>query len=165
MGGRSATNRMSTNPRFEPDSRIPPDKGPVLATPPKRHSKATDAAVAISILVSLGIIFIGVREYIYPALGARAFGVPLQDPRDGGLLAIKAGRDVVAGILVLTFVALREWRSLAFVMAVLTLIPICDGLVVLRHAGWTYTPFIFIHWGTATIMLLAAALLLARQPR
>ena len=128
---------MSTNPRFEPDSRIPPDKGPVLATPPKRHSKATDVAVAISILVALGIIFIGVREYLYPALGARGFGVSLQDPRDGDLLAIKAGRDVASGILVLTFVALREWRLLGYVMAVLTLIPICDGLVVLRHAGWT----------------------------
>ncbi len=154
---------MSTNPRFEPDYRIPPDKGPILASKTSRRSKATDVAVALAVLIALGIIFIGVREYFYPALGARGFGVPLQDPRDGDLLAIKAGRDLASGILVLTIIALREWRFLAYTMAVLALIPIFDGLVVLQHAGWTFTPFIFVHWGTAAVMLLSVGLLRARH--
>ena len=156
---------MSTDPRFEPDYRIPSDKGHVLAPRTSRHSKATDVAVALAVLIALGIIFIGVREYFYPSLGARGFGVPLQDARDGDLLAIKAGRDLASGILVLTIVALREWRFLAYTMAVLTLIPIFDGLVVLQHAGWTYTPFIFIHWGTAALMLLVVGLLCTQRGR
>ena len=156
---------MSTNPRFEPDYRIPSDKGPVLASQASHRSKTTDVAVALAVLVALGIIFIGVREYFYPALGARGFGVPLQDPRDGDLLAIKAGRDLASGILLLTIVALREWRFLAYTMAVLTLIPIFDGLVVMQHAGWTFTPFIFVHWGTAAVMLLIVGLLRGRYAR
>jgi hypothetical protein len=156
---------MSTNPRFESDYRIPSDKGPVLASKTSHGSRATDIAVALAVLIALGIIFIGVREYFYPILAARGFGVPLQDPRDGDLLAIKAGRDVATGILVLTIVVLREWRPLAYTMAVLTLIPIFDGLVVLQHAGWSFTPFIFIHWGTAAVMLLIVGLLRARHVR
>ena len=156
---------MSSNPRFEPNRRIPSDKGPVLATSTSRRSKAIDIAVSLSVLIALGIIFIGVREYFYPVLGARGLGVPLQDPRDGDLLAIKAGRDLASGILVLTVIALREWRILAYTMAVLTLIPIFDGLVVLQHAGWSFTPFIFIHWGTAGVMLLIVGLLRTRQAR
>jgi hypothetical protein len=165
LRGRAATSSMSTNPHFEPDYPIPSDKGPVLASKTSHRSRATDIAVALAVLVALGIIFIGVREYFYPVLGARGFGVPLQDPRDSDLLAIKAGRDVATGILVLAIVALREWRFLAYTVAVLTLIPIFDGLVVLQHAGWTYTPFIFIHWGTAAVMLLAVGLLRARHAR
>jgi hypothetical protein len=38
-------------------------------------------------LVALGIIFIGVRELVYPAISARQFGVPLLDPRDGAMFS------------------------------------------------------------------------------
>jgi hypothetical protein len=42
---------------------------------------------------------------------------------------------------------------------VLTLIPVFDGLVVLRHAGWAFTPVILIHWGTAALMLVIMLLM------
>lgn len=111
------------------------------------------------ILVALGIIFIGVREFLYPAIGALGFGVPLLDPRDGDLLAVKAVRDVVSGFLALTFLGLGNRKSLTYAFGVLTLIPIFDGLVVLRHAGWGFTPVLFIHWGTAALMLATVELL------
>lgn len=113
----------------------------------------------LSMLVALGIIFIGVREYFYPATGALGFGVPLIDPRDGDLLAIKAARDIASGVLVLTVIALRDRRFLAYMMGVLTLIPILDGLIVLKHAGWSFTPIILVHWVTAAVMLIIVALL------
>jgi hypothetical protein len=65
------------------------------------------------ILVALGITFIGVREYLNPAIGAVGFGVPLHDPLDANLLAVKAVRDVVSGILALTFLGLRNRKFLA----------------------------------------------------
>jgi Domain of unknown function (DUF4267) len=113
-------------------------------------------------LVGLGIIFIGVREFLHPAVGARGFGVPLLDRGDGDLLAIKAVRDVVSGILALTFLGLRKRRSLACVLLVLALIPLLDGLVVLRHAAWKFTPVLLIHWGTAALMLFIVKLLRAK---
>ena len=92
------------------------------------------------ILVALGITFIGVREVLYPVICARQFGVPLLDPQDGDLLAIKAARDVVSGILAVTVLGLRNRKILTYAFGVLTLIPTFDGLIVLRHADWNFTP-------------------------
>ena len=77
----------------------------------------------LTILVALGILFIGFREFLYPRVAARGFGVPMLDPGDGDLLAIKAGRDIATGILALIFLGLRNRRFLAWAMGVLTLIP------------------------------------------
>jgi hypothetical protein len=67
----------------------------------KINSPVSIASVSglLTVLVALGIIFIGVREFLYPDVGARGFGAPLLDCSDGDLLAIKAGKDVVSGIL------------------------------------------------------------------
>lgn len=113
----------------------------------------------LTILIALGIILIGVREFLDPSTGARGFGVPLVDAGDRDLLAIKACRDVVAGILALTFLALRDRKFLAYAMAVLALIPIFDGAIVLGHDAWAFTPTILIHWGTAAVMLVIVKLL------
>lgn len=121
--------------------------------------KISSLSGLLTVLVAIGIIFIGIREFLYPDIGARGFGVSLLDPKDGDLLAIKAARDVVSGILVLTFLVLRQRRSLAYAVGILTLIPFLDGLIVLRHAGWAFTPLIFIHWGTAAFMLFVVELL------
>jgi hypothetical protein len=114
----------------------------------------------LSIPIAVGIIFIGVREFLDPSAGALGYGVPLADPRDGDLLAIKAVRDVVSGIVVFTLLWLGDRRALAYVIGAFTLSPILDGLVVLRHAGWVFTPVILIHWGTAAVMLVTVALLM-----
>lgn len=124
-----------------------------------RVMKFGSLSTVLAVIVALGIIFIGIREFFYPGVAAAGFGVPLLDPRDGDLLAIKGARDVTSGILVLALLALGQRRALAYAMAILTLIPIFDGLIVLKHAGWTFTPFILIHWGTALFMLLIVDLL------
>ena len=49
------------------------------------------------IVVAFGIIIIGVREFLYPGVGALGFGVPLHDTHGSDLLAVKAVRDVVSG--------------------------------------------------------------------
>lgn len=113
----------------------------------------------LTVVVALGILFIGLREFFYSGIAAAGFGVSLLDGRDGDLLGIKGVRDVTSGILALTFVALGQRRILAYAMGILTLIPTFDGLIVLQHAGWAFTPFILIHWGTAVFMLRIVELL------
>jgi hypothetical protein len=113
----------------------------------------------LSIVVALGIVFIGIREFLDPAAGALGYGVPLRDQRDGDLLAIKAARDVVSGILVLALLTFGNRKALACAIGVLTLIPVFDGLIVLRHAAWVFTPVILIHWGTAAFMLIIVMLM------
>jgi hypothetical protein len=125
----------------------------------ERPVKYGSLSAVLTVIVALGIIFIGVREFFYPGVAAAGFGVPLLDGQDGDLLGIKGARDVTSGILVLTFLALGQRRILAYAMGILTLIPIFDGLIVLKHAGWAFTPFVLIHWGTAVFMLLIVELL------
>jgi hypothetical protein len=126
----------------------------------KRHSiKIVSLSGLLTLIVGLGIIFIGIREFFDPGAAARGFGVPLLDPRDGDFLAIKAARDVAAGVLALTFLGLRDRLFLSCAIGALTLIPIFDGLIVFRHAAWIFTPFILIHWGTAAFMLFIVVLL------
>jgi hypothetical protein len=110
-------------------------------------------------LVAFGIIFIGIREFFYPSAAALGFGVPLLDTGDGDLLAIKAARDIVSGITIFTFLGLRDRKNVAWLMGVYILIPVLDGLIVFRHAGWIFTPVILVHWGTAAYMLAVVALL------
>jgi hypothetical protein len=121
--------------------------------------KIASLSGSLTILIALGIIFIGVREFFYPSIAALGFGVPLLDPHDGDFLAIKASRDVVTGVLALTFLGLRHRRLLAYAIAVMTLIPVLDGLIVIRHAGWLFTPIVWVHWGTAAFMLAVVELL------
>jgi hypothetical protein len=125
----------------------------------ERPVKFGSLSAVLTVIVALGIIFIGAREFFYPGIAAAGFGVPLLDGRDGDSLGIKGARDVTSGILVLTFLALGQRRILAYAMGILTLIPIFDGLIVLKHAGWAFTPFVLIHWGKAVFMLLIVELL------
>ena len=89
----------------------------------------------LTVIVALGIVFIGVREFFYPGVAAAGSGVPFLDGRDGHLLGIQGARDVTSGILVLTLLALAQRRILAFAMGILTVTPILDGPIVLKHAG------------------------------
>jgi hypothetical protein len=126
----------------------------------KNRIKIVSPSGLLSMLIAVGIIFIGVREFLDPSAGALGYGVPLVDPRDSDLLAIKAVKDVVSGVVVFALLGLGDRRALAYVMGALTLSPIFDGLVVLRHAGWVFTPVILIHWGTAAVMVVIVALLM-----
>jgi hypothetical protein len=113
----------------------------------------------LAMLVAFGIIFVGIRETLHPGAGASGFGVPLLNSADGDQLAIKAARDIVAGLIVLAFLGLRDRKGLAWMMGVCAVIPVLDGFIVYRHAGWIFTPVILVHWGTAVYMLAIVALL------
>ena len=128
-------------------------------TAPTNQLKILSLPGILTIIIGAGIIFIGIREFFQPQVGAQGFGVPLQNPNDAPFLAIKAARDITTGIVALAFLAQRNSRILATAIAALTLIPILDGLIVFNHAQWTFTPIILIHWGTAAVMLLIVALL------
>ena len=106
-------------------------------------------ATGLTIFVALGIIFIGIRECFQPSVAARQFGVPLATPADRDFLAIKASRDIAPGVAVLALLAIGDHKAVAYAMLALALIPILDGVVVLKHADWIFKPAILIHWGTA----------------
>ena len=54
----------------------------------ERPVKFGSLSAVLTVIVALGIIFIGVREFFYPGVAAAGSGVPFLDRRDGHLLGI-----------------------------------------------------------------------------
>jgi hypothetical protein len=107
-------------------------------------------------LVGVAIVLIGMRFLAQPAAASAAFGVSAA--ADNAYLSAKGVRDIASGL----FIGLLIWhgqpRLVGWFMLVATLIPIADGLIVLRHHGPRLVAF-GIHWATALFMLVSAGLL------
>lgn len=108
-------------------------------------------------VLGAAIVVIGARFFLQPAAASAAFGVPAA--ADDAYLSVKGVRDVASGL----FIGLLLWngqpRLVGWFILLATLIPIADGLIVLRHHGPRSTAF-GVHWGTAAFMLVSAGLLL-----
>lgn len=61
----------------------------ISAPTPQQELKPRSLPGIMTILVALGIIFIGLREFLQPGVAAQGFGVPLADPRDSDFLLSK----------------------------------------------------------------------------
>lgn len=112
----------------------------------------------LTLVVAVGIIFIGVRFLFAPDVAARAFGVPLADPHDMAFLFVKEVRDIVSGLFFLALLWSGDRRMIGPLLLVATLIPISDGTIVLSSVGWRSE--LAIHWETALYMLLLSLMLL-----
>ena len=55
----------------------------------------------LTLVVALGIIFVGARFFFAPELAARGFGIVLSDTQDLPFLFVKGVRDIVSGLLFL----------------------------------------------------------------
>ena len=75
----------------------------------------------------------------------------------------KGIRDIFSGLVILAFLFRGDRRTTATLYAIAIFIPVCDGLVILKHLG--FAPPIYMHWGTALYMTIVAAFLLARNKR
>jgi hypothetical protein len=86
---------------------------------------------SLSLLLGLGMIFIGLRFLLVPRAGAEGFGVflPPTDTQYAFHYA-KGIRDVFSGLLLALFAGLGYDRSLAWVLLLGALIPAVDLSVV-----------------------------------
>ena len=117
-------------------------------------------AYGVAIILDLFIAFIGARFLLAPRTAAAGYGVPAEPPGDSAYLAVKGVRDVSLGIVGLALVAFVGARAEAWFMLGAALIPLGDMLIVLRHGGTKATAF-GIHFATAVVVLISAALLFA----
>jgi hypothetical protein len=117
-------------------------------------------AIGLALLLALAIIGIGAQYLASPRAATRSFGLPL--PEDGPNIAwwlrLKGVRDIVSGLLVLTFMAWSGSRAVGVILFVYSLIPIGDMLMILAAKGSTKRAF-GIHGVTAVLMILVAFLL------
>ena len=115
-------------------------------------------------LLSLAIVVIGARFLLAPEVAAAGYGVALRPEALGrpdllAFLQIKGVRDIVSGLFIPVLIGFGQPHALAVVMLTTTLTPLADTAIVLRHGGSRGTAF-GIHFATAMVMILDAALLL-----
>jgi hypothetical protein len=120
----------------------------------------TTSAYGLAILLDVFVIIIGVRFLLVPHAAAAGYGVPAKKDGDAAYLTIKGLRDSSYGILGLALLAFAGARAEAWFMLIVALAPLGDTAIVLRHAGTKATAF-GIHFATAVIVLINAALLFA----
>lgn len=121
----------------------------------------TTIATVLAGLIGAGIIFIGVLAFFAPQAAA-GFGIPdtpTEDRTFQAWLTVKAVRDIVSGLFIFVLLVAATPEVLGWIMLVGALIPVGDGLIVLRSKGPKAAAY-GVHWATAAVMLAIGVLLL-----
>lgn len=114
----------------------------------------------LGLIPALMIIYVGVAYTLAPEATARGFGfrnaltpevIPWQH--------IKGARDIASGLVIIAMLLVFGPAAAAVALLVEALIPIGDGLTIIRHRGRLAAAF-GIHFATAAVMIIAAVLLL-----
>jgi hypothetical protein len=113
-------------------------------------------------LLAAAIIFIGARFLAAPRVAAAGYGVSpdIDQPGVRAYLSVKGIRDITTGLLVIVVMTTHLPQLIGWVMLTATIIPIVDATIVLRSGGPKPTAY-GVHGGTALVMLITTALLLA----
>jgi|SRR5215469_66163 len=124
------------------------------------HMRRTDIGYALSGLVGLGITVVGTRFLVTPAKAAAQYGISVGQEVSGAdpYLSTKGVRDVASGLMTFVLIAARQPHVLAGFLLAATVIPVGDGVIVLRR-GRKATAF-GVHGATAAAMVATAAILL-----
>ncbi|MFD6262716.1 DUF4267 domain-containing protein [Micromonospora chalcea] len=121
----------------------------------------TPIAYGLAIVLSLFIVLIGTRFLLVPRAAAAGYGVPATEGAgDPAYLTVKGLRDLTYGLVGLALIAFTSADAVAWFMLVVALAPLGDTVIVLRHGGSRATAF-GIHFATAVVVLVSAALLFA----
>lgn len=122
----------------------------------------TTVGYVLAGVLAVAIIFIGARFLIAPQSAAAGYGVlpDLGQPRDRAYLNAKGIRDITTGLFVIILLLAHATHLAGWVMLAATLIPIVDATTVLRSGGAKSIAY-GVHGGTAAVMLITTALLLA----
>jgi hypothetical protein len=89
-------------------------------------------SIAIAFLTGLGMIFIGTRFLLAPEIAGAGYGIHFNAHGDYSFHYIKGIRDVFIGLIICILVLTRQTKALGITLAVGTIIPTVDMLIVLR---------------------------------
>ena len=120
----------------------------------------TTTAYGLAVLLDLFVVFIGLRFLYAPQAAAAGYGVAAKPDGDGAYLTIKGLRDATFGVVGLALLLFVGAQAGAWFLLVIALVPLGDTLIVLRNGGSRATAF-GIHFATAVVVLVGAALLFA----
>ena len=140
------------------------NQGPDSSAFAKPHSSWGTRSLSwwITLLLALGIIFVGVRFIILPETGADGFGISFVNSRDDVYGKIKGIRDIFSGLMLLPLLLMRMRTATAWVFTTTIIVPVTDGLIILATNGIHDIAHLSIHWGTALVMIVTSVLLFRR---
>ncbi|MEV0535453.1 DUF4267 domain-containing protein [Kitasatospora sp. NPDC050463] len=120
-------------------------------------------ATVLTVLIALGIGYVGVSYLFAPESTASGFGLP-EWPRGEAaeFLSTKGIRDLASGIAPLVLLATGQRRALGWLLLVDALIPLDDAVTLLTHHGSVATAF-GVHGAAAVVVAVTAALLLTER--
>jgi hypothetical protein len=87
--------------------------------------------ISIAFLTGLGMIFIGARFLLAPEIAEAGYGIHFNALGDYSFHYIKGIRDVFTGLLICILILTRQTKALGITLAVGTIIPAVDMLIVL----------------------------------
>ncbi|MGI5133145.1 DUF4267 domain-containing protein [Pseudonocardia sp. CA-107938] len=120
----------------------------------------TPTAYGLAVLLDVFIVFIGARFLFAPRAAAAGYGVAAKPGGDRAYLTIKGLRDGTSGLVGLALLLFAGPAAAAWFALVIALVPLGDTVIVLRNGGTKATAF-GIHFATAVVVLISAALLFA----
>ena len=124
----------------------------------------TKFGYGLSGLVGAASIGIGARFLVAPRAAAAGYGIATEQDGPAGdpYLAAKGVRDIASGVVVFVLLAAGKPHVLGRYLAVASIIPIGDAIIVERGNGAKATAY-GVHGTTAAVMLGTAALLLTES--
>ena len=117
----------------------------------------TPTAYGLAIVLDVLVLWMAARFLLQPVSAAAGYGVPSQP---SAYLSIKGLRDFSYGVLGLVLLAFAGAHPAGWFMLVVALNPLGDTLIVLRNGGTKAIAF-GVHFATAVVVLISAALLFA----
>jgi len=117
----------------------------------------------LTLLLALGIIFLGIRFIVAPQTGADGFGISFVNPQDDVYGKIKGIRDIFSGLVLLPLLWMRMRTATAWVFTTATIVPVTDGLIILATNGIHDVTHLLIHWGTALVMIATSVMLFLKS--
>lgn len=94
----------------------------------------TKISYTIALLLGLGMIFLGVRFFLFPEVATVGYGIHFKAEGDYSFQYIKGIRDIFSGLLICVFVLMNERRALGVTLLAGTMIPVTDMLIVLSKS-------------------------------
>jgi hypothetical protein len=88
-------------------------------------------SIAIAFLTGLGMVFIGTRFLLAPEVAEAGYGLHFNNQGDYSFHYIKAVRDVFSGLVICLLILSKQTKALGITLAVGTIIPTADMLIVL----------------------------------
>lgn len=113
----------------------------------------------MTLLIGLGIIFIGARFIVSPNAGAAGYGIPITSNNDLPFGRIKGIRDIFSGAVLLPLLILRMRMATAWVFSFAIIVPATDFLIVLSTNGSADISHLLIHGITVIYMAITSFLL------